>query len=142
MDYKVLTQKKDLDSTGYIEIGPGKYSGYHWQDGFIFIWEDAFNIAEGIIIKYFANYDHFSMNDIPYEIGLKIINGWRNVAQNLNELNPEEACQILNLSGPYWDRLDNEIASHREDIIEMLNILANKCEEFYTNNKWICILGI
>jgi hypothetical protein len=40
MDYRIRHNKAELDSTGYMEIGPGRYTGSHWQDGFIFVWED------------------------------------------------------------------------------------------------------
>ena len=88
MDYRVRRAKSELESTGYIEIGPGKYSGEHWQDGFLFIWEDAFGMAEGILTKHFPKYDHFSMNYIPKDIGQKIVAEWRDVADRLPGMSP------------------------------------------------------
>src|SRR5438128_10862593 len=35
MDYRVRRRKSELESTGYMEIGPGKYSGELWRDGFL-----------------------------------------------------------------------------------------------------------
>ena len=60
MDYRVRRTKAELDSSGYMEIGPGQYSGKHWQDGFLFVWEDAFGMAEGIIVKHYPDYDHLT----------------------------------------------------------------------------------
>ena len=78
IDYNIYRNVADLDSTGLFEIGPGRYSGKHWQDRFVFVWEDAFACAEGIVIRHFPDYDHFSMNDIQSDVGLKITSAWRN----------------------------------------------------------------
>ena len=53
MDYRIRRNPEELDSTGYVEIGPGEYSGHHWQKSFLFVWEDAFVHAEGIVRKHF-----------------------------------------------------------------------------------------
>lgn len=37
MDYRIRKTKAELDSTGFMEIGPGRYSGEHWQEGFLFV---------------------------------------------------------------------------------------------------------
>ncbi|MFZ4396090.1 MAG: hypothetical protein ACOYOU_10745 [Kiritimatiellia bacterium] len=68
MDYQIRADSKELDPTGYMEIGPGRYNKKHWQPGFLFIWEDAFGMAEGIVTKHFPSYDHFGMNDISKKI--------------------------------------------------------------------------
>lgn len=80
--YQIRTdpKAKELDSTGYMEIGPGRYNKKHWQPGFLFIWEDAFGMAEGIVTKHFPSYDHFGMNDISNKIGKEIITEWRTAA--------------------------------------------------------------
>ncbi len=57
---------------GYVEIGPGVYSGKHWQDGFLFVEEKAFLLAAGIVAKHFPDYDHFSMNNLPNVIGRRV----------------------------------------------------------------------
>ncbi len=142
MDYRVRRRKSELESTGYMEIGPGKYSGEHWQDGFLFIWEDAFGMAEGILTKHFPKYDHFSMNDIPKDIGQKIVAEWRDVADRLPGMSPEQAHTALNLSAPYRDRLDSEVEPHREEIARMLRELADACGGFYSREDWVCILGM
>jgi hypothetical protein len=77
VDYRVRRETSELDSTGYVEIGPGKYDGTHSQDGFLFVWEDAFDMAEGIVAKHVPTYDHFSITDIPKEVGQKVIAEWR-----------------------------------------------------------------
>lgn len=125
-----------------MEIGPGKYSGKHWQDGFLFVWEDAFGMAEGILTKHFPRYDHFSMNDIPKGVGQKVVAEWRDVADRLPGMSPEQAHTALNLSAAYRDLLDSEVASHRNEIANMLCELADACSDFYSREDWVCILGM
>jgi hypothetical protein len=104
VDYRVRRESSELDSTGYVEIGPGKYAGKHWQDGFLFVWEDAFAMAEGIVAKHVPNYDHFSMTDIPKEVGRKVIAEWRAAADRLPGMSVDEARAALNLQSSYRDR--------------------------------------
>jgi hypothetical protein len=142
MDYTIYRKKDGLGSTGYMEIGPGKYSGKHWQDGFIFVWEDAFGMAEGILVKHINKYDHFGMNDIPNEVGQKVIADWRSIANGLDRM---EACEIhiaLNLKASYRDYLEKEIISNKNKIAEMLMNLSSECDHYFQSGPWICILGM
>ena len=142
MDYRIRREKTELDSTGYMEIGPGKYSGTHWQDGFLFVWEDAFGMAEGVIVRHFPAYDHFSMNEIPREIGRKIVADWREVASQIGNTSAKQIHSALNLKDSYRTRLDSEIASHETEIANMLRELADGCDEFLEHEEWLCILGM
>ena len=125
-----------------MEIGPGRYSGKHWQDGFVFVWEDAFGMAEGILAKHLPGYDHFSMTDVPKDVGVKVITEWRSVANRLIDMSPEEARGALNLAASYRERLDSELAGHRAEIAVMLRELADACGAFYEQEEWICVLGM
>ena len=142
MDYAIRRNPRELDSTGYIEIGPGSYAGKHWQDGFIFVWEDAFGMAEGILSRHMPAYDHFGMNDIPRDIGLTVIADWRNAADFLGDLSPTEIHTALNLAASYHEQLESEIETHRVEIARLLRELADECEGFYRRSEWICVLGM
>ncbi len=142
MDYEIRRNKDELDSTGYMEIGPGKYSGKHWQEGFIFVWEDAFSMAEGIVIKYFKDYDHFGMNDIPKEIGISISSEWFKAASTLNYTSEEKYQELLNLDAVYRNNMATEVSENKQSIIKMLNELAQSFEQFYQTEDWVCILGV
>jgi len=142
MDYLIRREAADLDSTGYMEIGPGRYSGKHWQNEFLFVWEDAFEMAEGILAAYFPAYDHFSMNDIPKELGTKVIEEWQHAAMVLHRAAPAEAATLLRLVASYCTGLEIEIADHRGAISAMLKELAAECKSFYETEEWVCVLGM
>ena len=142
MDYRIRKDPSELDSTGYIEIGPGRYSGHHWQPGFLFVWEDAFGMAEGLIARHLPEYDHFGMNDIPRTTGLAIVAEWREAAAELPGLNDEAVHTRLSLDASYRTWAGPEIAAHRPDIARLLGDLADECEVFYGQGEWICVLGM
>jgi hypothetical protein len=142
MDYRIRRSKGELDSTGYVEIAPGKYSGKHWQDGSLFIWGDAFGMAEGILAKHFPEYDHLAMNDIPKHVGTKVIAEWRDAARRIPTLPPGKAYDALNLRASYRERLDEEFDRGRVEIAEMLELVALECDAFYQRGEWVCILGV
>jgi len=142
MDYRVFHNKAELDSTAYMEIGPGKYSGAHWQDGFLFIAEDAFGMAEGVLVKHFPSYDHFAMNDLPKDAGRRVTSEWRDVAGRLSSSSGEQAQAALNLSASYRTRLESDVVPHKSEIASMLRELADACDKLYEQQEWVCILGM
>jgi hypothetical protein len=142
MDYRLRHSKAELDSTGYMEIGPGKYTGSHWQDGFVFVWEDAFGVAEGIVEKHFPDYDHMGMNDVPRHAAVKIISEWKAVADRLPGLDPSEIQREMNLVAPHFAGLAGEVESDRLEVSGFLRSLANECENFVQQSDWMCILGM
>src|SRR5262249_37615703 len=122
-------------------IGPGKFSGQHWQEGFLFVWEDAFGLAEGIVSKHFPSYDHLSMNDIPEDLGRRIAADWREAAARLGGMTAAEVRSALNL--PEWyAQLDDELVSRQSEIAGMLRELADGVENFCNREDWFCILGV
>ena len=142
MDYEIRRKKLDLDSTGYMEIGPGKYTRKHWQDGFLFVWEDAFGMAEGIVLKHFKDYDHFEMNDIPKNVGKLIAADWKKAASSLESADQSEYQALLNLDAVYRTHMAAEVSENKDSIIALLNELARSFEQYYENEEWVCILGM
>lgn len=88
MDFSVRTDPSTLESTALIEVVPGRYDGRHWRPDGIFVCEDAFGMAEGIIARHCPAYDHFGPNEIPREVGLQIVAEWRAVAASLSGHKP------------------------------------------------------
>jgi hypothetical protein len=131
MDYAIHRNPRELDSTAYIEIGPGRYARKHWQDGFVFVWEDAFAMAEGILARHFPEYDHFNVNDVPSVVGRAVVAEWRAAAEALATLSLAEASGVLNLEACYRNGLEEEIGTHRGEIRTMLLELADEFERFY-----------
>lgn len=142
MDFQILRNRNELQSTGFMEIGPGKYGGLHWQDGFIFVWEDAFGVAEGIVERHFPAYDHLGMNDLPKDTVTKIISDWRSAADHLPNLGASDLQRELNLFSPQLAGFVREIDSQRFEIAAFFKSLAVDCENFLRQSNWVCILGI
>lgn len=142
MEFRLHRDKSLLSDTCFIEIGPGKYSGNHWQEGFVFVDEDAFACAEGILQHYFSDYDHFGMNDIPKATGLLIIAEWRGASKQMERLEPHEAARLLRPHDAARPGLIAEISAHRREILALLNDLADELERLYRTDEWVCVLGM
>ncbi|MBL8001302.1 MAG: hypothetical protein JNL05_05005 [Flavobacteriales bacterium] len=142
MDYRIRRSPDDLESTGFVEIYPWKDSGDSWQHGGLFIREDAFNVAEGIVMRHQPGFDHLSSNDIPRSVGMAIVADWRSVADRLPSLSPIEAATELNLDDWFVEGFLSEFANHRSEIVAMLRDLAQECRQFYGQSKWVCIIGM
>lgn len=142
MDFRLHRGKSLLSDTCYIEIGPGKYSGKHWQEGFVFVDEDAFACAEGIANYYFPDYDHFGMNDLPKATGLLIIAEWRSASTSMTQLEPHEAARLLRPHDAARPGLVAVISAHRKEMQALLNDLADEFERLYRTDEWVCVLGM
>jgi len=142
MDFRLHRDKSLLTDTCFIEIGPGKYSGEHWQEGFVFVDEDDFACAEGILKNYFPDYDHFGTNDISKSTGLLIITEWRRAATNIERLEPQEAARLLRPHDAARPGLIADISGHRKEIQALLNDLADELERLYRTDDWVCVLGM
>jgi hypothetical protein len=142
VDYRIHRAKHDLESTGFIEIGAGRYTGVHWRDGSLFVWEDAFSVVEGVIAKNFPSYDHLAPNDIPKVAGERIASEWRAVADGLPNMSSGEAKVALGVADWLAARFDEELETHRADITALLRGLAKGCDDFYAKGEWICVLGV
>jgi len=142
LDCQIRRAKEELEGTGFMEVGPGRYKGEHWQDGFLFLWEHAFAMAEGILIKHLPSYDHCDMNDIPVHVGKAVIAEWETAAAILECSTADEAVCVLNLQTLSGAADGNEVVQNAKEIAFMLQELARECKAFYTKEDWICVLGM
>ena len=104
--------------------------------------EDVFGVTEGIVLRYFPDYNPLGPNDIPIVIGLAIAEDWQKASEKLVISDPHEVLSILNLEGEYGQFIFNEIQNNKVSIAKMLSELAALVKDFYNANEWICILGI
>ncbi|NWG29661.1 MAG: hypothetical protein HXY48_14185 [Ignavibacteriaceae bacterium] len=142
MDFTVWKGKDKLSGTGYIEICQGKYKGKHWQDGSSYVEEEAFGITEGIILKYYPDFDHFKPNEIPKITGLEIAEAWNNAASQLLKSDSNELLSILNLEGEYGQFMFEKIQANILPIANMLKELSTLFRDYYAANEWVSVLGI
>ena len=142
MDYRIRRTPEELESTGFMEICPRKFSGTHWQRGCLFVWEDSFSVAEGIVARHLPTFDHMSPNDIPRTIGAAIVADWEAVAGRLPTLTPNEASAELHLAGGFHERFCEDFAENRLQVATLLRDLAQECRQFYAQSEWVCIIGV
>jgi hypothetical protein len=141
MDYRIRRAKSDLGSTGYIEITAGKSTGTRARDGSLFVLEDAFTVVEGVVARHFPSYDRLAMNDIAKDTGHRIVSEWREIAEWLPVMKPDEARVALNVATWFGASFDDELTTHRAAVVELLRGLADGCDDFYSREEWICVLG-
>lgn len=118
IDFTVYRTPVELTSTAYFEIGPGRYNGKHWQPGFAFLSEDAFDIAEPIFVRHDPQFDHYGMNDIERSVGMAIAADLRTGAF---------------AASAYRDA---------PEVRAMLNSLADVMETAYSASDYACVLGL
>jgi hypothetical protein len=124
-----------------MEIGPGRFSGRHWQPDFLFVAEDDFRLAEGILYKHFPNFDHYDINEIPDEAAYAIAREWAAASQHLSSAKAEAIGKLLHLPLADADTI-SEITTHRIAVSNMLKELSSACAAMARDAGMICILGV
>src|SRR5947209_17733288 len=61
---RLIRDKAELHGTCYFELLPGEYKGRCWNDGSVFVAEDAFGLVEPTIERHEPRFDHFSFVSI------------------------------------------------------------------------------
>ena len=140
MDYRIRRSKSDLGSKGYIEIAAGKCAGT--RDGSLCVPEDAFTVVEGVVARHFSSYDRAAMNDVPKDVGTRIVSEWREIAEWLPVMKPDEVRVALNVATWFGAGFDDDLTNHRADVIGLLRGLADGCDDFYSRDEWICVLAV
>lgn len=118
IDLTVYRTPAELTSTAYFEIGPGRYNGKHWQPGFVFLSENAFNMAEPIFVRHDPEFDHYGMNDIERSVGMAIAADLRTAA--------------------FVDPAYRDLPEVRA----FLDSLADVMETAYSASDYACVLGL
>lgn len=142
MEFIVYRDPTILESSAYMEIGAGKYSGKHWQDGFIFVSDDTFPLLQSIIERHFPEYGHYRMNDVPRESGLAIASDLRIASQALGDTNQKDALELSVLFHGQSRWVERVLVHHREEVQNMLDEVAATLEQAYVANDYSCILGM
>jgi hypothetical protein len=140
MDFRVYREPHVWGhSTAFIEICPGRYTGVHFRKGCLFVDEDAFIYAEGILRKHFPAYDPYDMQDIPKEVWHAIAADWASAADGLTCLSALEAMRRLGLK---WPLDPDEWSQHSQPVSAMLRALAQESLALGASEDWICVLGV
>ncbi len=61
---RVITNKDELEGTGYIEVLPGSYKNQCWNEGSLFFEEEVFGYLEPLIERHEPTYDHYAFTEI------------------------------------------------------------------------------
>jgi hypothetical protein len=142
MDFTIYTVDDRPDSTGFIEIVAGSYTGKHWLPGSMLVWDDAFTFAEKALIEVVDGYDHFEMNDLSDSESQEIVNQWVLLARKLSEgVAPDDVSDFA------WDDwqanwMSQELRDHSREIAGMLSGLADGAQEFIEEKGMFCVLGV
>ena len=140
LDYLVRHTPEELDSTCFVEIGPGPYSRKHWQPGFTFVPDDAFAFAQGIVSYHFPAYDPYAMNELPAETASAIAVELRAALQYLTSV--ESAIEALRLGSYRTTWFRSELRGNRDEIREMLSQIASALERSAQGAESVCVLGM
>ncbi len=140
MDYLVRHSPQELESTCYVEIGPGAYAGKHWQDGFTFVPDEAFAFAQGVVSYNFPSYDPYGINELPSGVALAVAAEIHSAIPQIG--NVESAIAALRLSQFRTTSFQSELRASSAEIGKMLGEVASALHQSAQGQECVCILGM
>ncbi len=142
MDYTVYSIDTKPDSTGFVEIVAGKYSGKHWQPNSMLVWEDAFTLAEKPLVELVPGYDHLGMNELDTDQSKSVVVRWEELAEGISNASPDSLIDQFTWAD--WDQewILEELTKNQNNITSMLRVLASGARRFIEEKQRFCVLGV
>jgi hypothetical protein len=141
---EIIKDKNALEGTVYFEILPGPYKNKCWNEGSLFLDEEAFGFVEPVFERFVENYDHYSFMQIDAKTGKQILGG-------LNELRTaiETSQAVEELEGIigffYRDTATNfqsNFETNRNGLVKMVEELSEWFEDMFQTHQTISLLGL
>jgi len=123
MEYKLISDKNELDGTCYFEFLPGKYKDKCWNDNSVFLTLDIIEIIEDLLEKSNEKYDYY---DFIYFDNEQISILENELSKRLIEIKNSEykldGKRFKNIKDneKYYKKINKDIERNRNNIIEML----------------------
>ena len=123
MEYKLISDKNELDGTCYFEFLPGKYKDKCWNDNSVFLTLDIIEIIEDLLEKSNEKYDYY---DFIYFDNEQISILENELSKRLIEIKNSEykldgkRFKSIKDNEKYYKKINKDIERNRNNIIEML----------------------
>lgn len=141
---RLIYDKSELRGTCYVELVPGKYEGQCWNDGSLFLAEEAWGYLEPVIKEVEPNCDHYSFVDVPSEKWREIVSALRTLASDI-EL-AQKVAQLPTRVGFFFSTSRAEFAaafkSNRDALVALIHALCAWIERQLKVQAYVAILGI
>ena len=123
MEYKLISDKNELDGTCYFEFLPGKYQDKCWNDNSVFLTLDMIEIIEDLLEKSNEKYDYYDfiyfdneqINILENELSKRLIE----IKNSQYKLDGKRFKNIKD-NEKYYEKMNKDIERNRNNIIEML----------------------
>lgn len=125
-----------------LEIGIGKFTGEYHLEGSLFIDEDDFAIADGIVRKHIPRFTIYDTINVPKKIGSRIAYDWKEAARLLPRATDERVLRLLNICDYAAPHIIKEFRHRPEAAVNMLGEMAKYVTDAYQRHRWIRIVGI
>src|SRR5689334_15539437 len=92
---RLIHDQAELRGTAYFELLPGSYRGKCWNDGSVFLTEEAWGYVERVVSELEPTYDHYAFTEVRAETWrlifakLRLLRGQVLAAQTVAQL-PDE----------------------------------------------------
>ncbi len=140
----MITDKRELSGTCYIEVLPGTYQRQCWNPQSVFFTEEHFGFIEPTILRHCPEHDHYAFTDIEKPV-------WENILADLERMHLSigDASRLADIRGEVdfiftttkQQFLEVE-AENVQKLRQMLDDFLQWTRQTLQTHDWIAVLGI
>lgn len=140
----MITDKQELDGTGYIELLPGVFTGKVWSSHSVYFSEECFGYIEPVFEEVVADFNRYAFTEVPVALLPELVARLRKLMDFLGKV---KGTDELNGRVGFAHAEDEalfalDFAANRQALVDMIDELCDWLEKQAGEQDAITILGL
>ena len=143
-DVRLIRSTTELEGTCYFEFLPGRYDQKCWNEGSVFLSEEAFDLIEPIFLRRVPEFDHYAFVEINRSRWSLIVGDLEVLTERLATVNGvDELRDLVRVTNAFDEHdLRTAFVEYKRLIRQMLTDLAAWLRGQASRHEIISVLGM
>lgn len=140
----MITDKQELEGTGYIELLPGVFTGKVWSSNSVYFSEESFGYMEPVFEEVVAEFNRYAFTEVPAELLPELSAKLHKLADFLTKVKSTE--ELNGRIGFIYAETEAifalDFSSNRQALVDMIEELCDWLDKQADEQDAITILGL
>lgn len=140
----MITDKQELEGTGYIELLPGVFTGKVWSSNSVYFSEESFGYMEPVFEEVVAEFNRYAFTEVPAELLPELSAKLHKLADFLAKVKSTE--ELNGRIGFIYAETEAifalDFSSNRQALVDMIEELCDWLDKQADEQDAITILGL
>lgn len=140
----MITDKQELDGTGYIELLPGVFTGKVWSKNSVYLSEESFGYIEPVFEELMADFNRFAFTEVVSDVLPELVAKLRRLADFLTKVKGTD--ELNGRIGFVYAETEAlfalDFSSNRQALVDMIGELCDWLEKQAGEQDAISVLGL